>query len=187
MALGSSWWSSDWRDNRLPGDVVFEAADITLESINTLWQRLLVSGEPLLYQREHSFNGNADADNGGMFYVKNEVSGLLTPAADVFKAETYSNELLPVASTADDIEAYEEGQATRFTSPFAISASFTCDWIATLTNVPPAASGDTFVVVHYGPWAWFGTPSQVIASILISVGITAGMIDTASFDNAYDV
>ena len=187
MALGSTWWSSTWRGNRLPSAAAFEASDITLETVSDLWQMLRVSGEHDIYQRDYHFGGNHDFDNGGSFYIKNDVTGELTPAADTFKEHNpLADVMLPASSSQGDIEPFEENQDVIYVDPFSTSSIYPSTWSAILTNKPPAASGDSFSVVHRCPWAWYGSPSQVIASILLSLGVASTQIDTTAVDNAYD-
>ena len=47
-------------------------------------------------------------------------------------------------------------------------------------------TGGPYHLYHYMPWCWYGRPAEVVASILLRVGINEDYIDTASFDDAYD-
>lgn len=44
----------------------------------------------------------------------------------------------------------------------------------------------TWRLGHYVPWAWSGTVPEVVAAIMMKMGISTTYIDTTAFDNAYD-
>lgn len=193
MALGASWWSTDWRDDAcLPVADPFGAATVDIVAINTLWNSLFITGIDAIYQREFSFRGSHDVENGGMIYIRNVDTGKLTPAADLFFAsgESDANFTLTTAGahSSGDIEAFDELQAVRYTNPFyrAKTSPYTASITASMSAVATASSGETFEIDHHAPWAWHGYPSEVIAAIMLRLGVATDWIDTVAIDNAYD-
>jgi len=191
MALGSSWWSTDWRDDGcIPASDPFGSATVSIVSINTLWNSLFISGIGAIYQREFSHKGSHDKENGGMFYIRNVDTGEMVPVADLFYSQGSKQgdfTLFPDNETADEIETFDELQMVRYTNPlFRANSSDTANLTIAASAVQPAASGETFVIDHYGPWAWYGVAAKVIAAILLRLGVSTSWIDTTAIDNAYD-
>jgi hypothetical protein len=50
----------------------------------------------------------------------------------------------------------------------------------------PTATGVTYYLWHYSPWAWFGTVPNVVAAIAIKCGMDASSIDQPAFDYVHD-
>jgi len=193
MALGASWWSTDWRDGAcLPVADPFNSATVEIVSINTLWNSVFIDGIGAIYQREFSFRGSHDVENGGMLYIRNVDTGKLTPAADLFISSGESDGNFTLAAgeniSAGDIEAFDELQSVRYTNPFYRSITYphTASIIASMSAVAQSSTGETFKIDHHAPWAWHGYPSEVAAAILLRLGVATTWIDTSAIDNAYD-
>jgi len=190
MSLGSGWWGGTWSVNCLPGSAVWSGATKAVYAISDLWNVLVAWDVNYLYTRDLSFGDKYDATNGGMFYIRNKATDELTAAAEVFRMPSSGTaaSFLPAPSSSGEIEPFDVSMAVGYTSPFSayLSAADYADYQVIFTNRPPAATGDTFQIVHHCPWSWHGTASQVIAAILLRLGVASGYIDTTAIDNAYD-
>lgn len=190
MALGASWWSTDWRDFCLPGVTTFDDASIYQTAISTRWQYVVLYDITMLYQRQFGYRDNTSVVDGGMFYCRNDNTDELTPAVEVFRFPRASGveTFMPAPEYQDEIEPFDESSGVRFSSPYAVgpTAGDYSDYAFVITGTPNAEAGDTFSLEHHGAWAWRGSPSQVIAAILLRLGVASTWIDTVAVDNAYD-
>lgn len=200
MPIGSSWWTALGAAARWVHD--FTGVSGTANDFGTGFYRVGLTF-PKCYQGCIAGGDNVDPGyDTGIFYL---VSGGTYIFATVVAVLGISDgdplqlvnrpqwvELTPVCvhGDADPVNAALPGISAYFRTPFVIynpraygspgipAIGMVCMWFA--------KTAGTYDLWHYEPWAWWGTPAEVVASILMQAGLPVAQIDTASFDDCYD-
>jgi hypothetical protein len=87
-----------------------------------------------------------------------------------------NGDLRPMSGDTPLISAYyKTGFLYRVGSSASLPYAHTVNWL----KCP--ARGSTAAVHHYMPYAWAGTPPAVVAAILLQMGQSASLLDTAAF------
>ena len=180
----AAWWTNDGEDAWVPSGL--DTASVTLTNVNDLWDIILVQ-MGFGYQRSYHYGGQHDMVNGGYFYLLNTADDSETRAADTFVVSGQG--LLPEAETEGQVQEFN-GLPSRYLLPMTNGNAAAYPVLANMmmTSTPSGAIGSwgPFHLYHYQPWAWYGTVAEVVASILLRLGLHQDYVDADSFDDAYD-
>ena len=182
----AAWWTGSGADSRI--DDEFDTATISQTTnpySNPLWDLYTVYGGQMT-QRAFHHGSSYDKWNGGFFYLKNNDTDEDVDAGDSLIVVATK---LTTGSGDDAVERFGDGKPVVVWLPIVSgSSTYFPMFEFYVTSTPPGSAGNfkDFNMRHYSPWAWKGTTAEVVASILLQVGIDEDYIDTDAFDNAYD-
>lgn len=214
MGLGTTWWTNNgaaslWTDNfvGMASCTKYDEGNMT---------RINFAGPFVRFFQKAYTNGagspgqqmkNAGFDSGYV-YIEESTSGEKLYASSVFPYDDNESWLQPLGANFQppryhtlypecriyDLQPVVDsgaGADNRYTTwPFFkppwfdVANGYTATQWFMFAWVPKKAG--TWYLGHYAPYAWSGTPPEVVASILLTLGLSSTYIDTGGFDKAHD-
>jgi len=214
MALGSTFWSTSglsalWHDlTSLANGVIFGAANgvkpLYISCCKIYQEAMSDGGDGDLVRKNPGYNS-------GYFYLVETTSGAMNWCNGVWlfgtaepdtgsppangqwvRLEPYNvigdivPSILPTAASPQNPQGplYKTGFLKNYDAAnpaYIFSTRNLSMEISTNANI-----AGTWRLWHYSPYAWSGTPPEVVASAVMHAGLDADFIDQDSFDTAHD-
>lgn len=190
--MDAGWWTAVGAGSRVTPD--FSSASVLRAYPNDLWDEVGIDDITAIYQRDYHYGATYPRENGGYFYL-DSTGDDITMAADCvaeYKEDTAADGIYPQPQSREEIKQLGEmNRDGKVIGPAAWHWPFCCLYdddrykfeVFFRSSADGAGDHD---LRHYQPYAWYGYPADVIASIVLQLGLDEDFIDTDAFDTSYD-
>jgi len=216
MALGATWWSGLGEASRWVDNFVGSLGTNSFVTHDGGFTRLSLKGSFTKFYQEqytagHALSGMQVVNPGwdsGFFSTEENITGEILycdvvaavddpeewalGAGAPYAAPQYRElnpvcryrDLGPLVDPAGALFSYE--RAPFYRTPWYDQPDFTNQQANGFVVLWFPKKSGTWNLRHYAPWAWSGTPPEVIAACVMKSGLSSEYIDTLSFDNAHE-